>query len=93
MIWDEQERFDIYNGKSIGFGDIFSNSVDIDHIVPQSLGGLSVKHNLVLVHRDTNLQKLNQLPLNFIADKQGFIDRIEYLFKEHKISWKKEKIY
>ena len=91
LIWDEQERFDIYNGKSIGFGDIFSNSVDIDHIVPQSLGGLSVKHNLVLVHRDTNLQKLNQLPLNFIADKQGFIDRIEYLFKEHKISWKKRK--
>lgn len=91
LIWEEQERFDIYNGKSIGFGDIFSNSVDIDHIVPQSLGGLSVKHNLVLVHRDTNLQKLNQLPLNFIADKQGFIDRIEYLFKEHKISWKKRK--
>lgn len=91
LMWEEQERFDIYNGKSIGFGDIFSNSVDIDHIVPQSLGGLSVKHNLVLVHKDTNLQKLNQLPLNFIADNQGFIDRIEYLFKEHKISWKKRK--
>ena len=40
-------RFDIYNGKSISFADIFSNSVDIDHIIPQSLGGLSVKHNLV----------------------------------------------
>ncbi|RZV12758.1 type II CRISPR RNA-guided endonuclease Cas9 [Aliarcobacter butzleri] len=91
LIWEEQERFDIYNGKSISFGDIFSNSVDIDHIVPQSLGGLSVKHNLVLVHRDTNLQKLNQLPLNFISDKQGFTNRVEYLFKEHKISWKKRK--
>jgi CRISPR-associated endonuclease Csn1 len=91
LVWEEQERFDIYNGKSIGFGDIFSNSVDIDHIVPQSLGGLSVKHNLVLVHRDTNLQKLNQLPLNFISDKQGFINRIEHLFSEHKISWKKRK--
>lgn len=91
LMWEEQERFDIYNGKSISFGDIFSNSVDIDHIVPQSIGGLSVKHNLVLVHRDTNLQKLNQLPLNFISDKQGFTNRVEYLFKEHKISWKKRK--
>ena len=91
LMWEEQERFDIYNGKSIGFTDIFSNSVDIDHIVPQSLGGLSVKHNLVLVHRDTNLQKLNQLPLNFISNKDGFINRVEHLFKEHKISWKKRK--
>lgn len=91
LMWEEQEKFDIYNGKSIGFGDIFSNSVDIDHIVPQSIGGLSVKHNLVLVHRDTNLQKLNQLPLNFISDKQEYINRVEYLFKEHKISWKKRK--
>jgi CRISPR-associated endonuclease Csn1 len=91
LMWEEQERFDIYNGKSIGFTDIFSNSVDIDHIVPQSLGGLSVKHNLVLVHRDTNLQKLNQLPLNFISNKEEFINRVEHLFKEHKISWKKRK--
>lgn len=91
LMWEEQERFDIYNGKSISFADIFTNSVDIDHIVPQSLGGLSVKHNLVLVHRDTNLQKLNQLPLNFISDKQGFTNRVEHLFGEHKISWKKRK--
>jgi CRISPR-associated endonuclease Csn1 len=91
LMWEEQERFDVYSGKSISFGDIFSNSVDIDHIVPQSLGGLSVKHNFVLVHRDSNLQKLNQLPLNFIANKQEFINRVEHLFSEHKISWKKRK--
>jgi len=90
LMWEEQNRLDIYSGKNIGFEDIFTNSVDLDHIVPQSLGGLSVKHNFVLVHRDTNLQKSNQLPINFIKDKQEFINRVEYLFSEHKINWKKK---
>ncbi|UCN00341.1 type II CRISPR RNA-guided endonuclease Cas9 [Sulfurimonas sp. SWIR-19] len=91
LMWEEQERFDIYSGKSIGITDIFSNSVDIDHIVPQSLGGLSVKHNFVLVHRDENLQKSNQLPMNYVADKETYKNRVEHLFHEHKINWKKRK--
>ena len=91
LMWEEQDRFDIYTGKSIGFEDIFTNMVDLDHIVPQSLGGLSVKHNFVLVHRDANMQKSNRLPLGFIRDKQAFINRVEHLFLEHKINWKKKK--
>ncbi|WP_434580672.1 type II CRISPR RNA-guided endonuclease Cas9 [Sulfurimonas sp. NW15] len=91
LMWEEQERFDIYSGKSIGITDIFSNSVDIDHIVPRSLGGLSVKHNFVLVHRDENLQKSNQLPMSYIADKEAYKNRVEHLFREHKINWKKRK--
>ncbi len=90
LMWEEQERLDIYSGKSIGVEDIFTNVVDLDHVVPQSLGGLSVKHNFVLAHRDTNIQKSNQLPLNFIADKQAFINRVEHLFVSHKINWKKK---
>ncbi|MEA1891220.1 MAG: type II CRISPR RNA-guided endonuclease Cas9 [Campylobacterota bacterium] len=90
LMYEEQNRRDIYTGDGIEFGDIFTNAVDLDHIVPQSLGGLSVKHNFVLVHRDTNLQKSNQLPMNFIQDKQDFINRVENLFKEHKINWKKK---
>jgi len=90
LLWESQERFDIYTGKSIGFEDIFTNTVDLDHIVPQSLGGLSVNHNFVLTHRDTNLRKSNQLPLNYIKDKQSYINRVEYLFSVHKINWKKK---
>ncbi len=90
IMYEQQERRDIYTGEGIEFSDIFTNSVDLDHIVPQSLGGLSVKHNFVLVHRDTNLQKLNQLPMNFIQDKEAFINRIDSLFKQRKINWKKK---
>lgn len=91
LLWEEQERLDIYSGKTISVAHIFTNVVDLDHIVPRSLGGLSVKHNFVLAHRDTNVQKLNQLPLNFVEDKQAFINRVEDLFASHKINWKKRK--
>jgi len=90
LLWEEQERFDIYTGESIGFEDIFTNSVDLDHIVPQSLGGLSVKHNFVLTHRDSNLKKSNQLPMNFISDKVSYKNRVNHLFEVHKINWKKK---
>ncbi len=90
ILWEEQGKLDIYSGKVIGFDDIFSNRVDIDHIIPQSLGGLSVKHNLVLAHRDENIKKSNQLPMNFVANKTDYIHRIECLFKEYKINWKKK---
>ena len=90
MLWEEQEKLDIYSGKVIGFDDIFSNKVDIDHIIPQSLGGLSVKHNLVLAHRDENIKKSNQLPMHFVANKTEYINRVEYLFKEYRINWKKK---
>ena len=90
LMYEEQGRRDIYSGDGIEFKDIFTNAVDLDHIVPQSLGGLSVKHNFVLVHRDTNLQKSNQLPMNFVKDKQDYINRIDNLFAEHKLHWKKK---
>ncbi|MCK5294712.1 MAG: type II CRISPR RNA-guided endonuclease Cas9, partial [Arcobacteraceae bacterium] len=90
IMWKSQDYMDIYSGATIGVEDIFNNSVDLDHIVPQSLGGLSVKHNFVLIHRDTNLQKSNQLPMNFIQDKQEYINRIDDLFKDRKINWKKK---
>jgi CRISPR-associated endonuclease Csn1 len=90
LMWEEQDYLDIYTGKVIGKEEIFSNAVDIDHIIPQSLGGLSVKHNLVLVHRDSNLSKSNQVPMNYIGDKEAYQKRVEYLFGLHKINWKKK---
>ena len=91
VMWESQERLDIYSGDTINIDDIFTDKVDVDHIVPRSLGGLSVKHNLVLVHRDSNMQKNNTLPLDFVSDKEEFRNRVEYLFSQQKINWKKRK--
>jgi CRISPR-associated endonuclease Csn1 len=90
LLWISQDYTDIYTGETISVEDIFTNSVDLDHIVPQSLGGLSVKHNFVLASRDTNMLKSNQLPMNFVKNKQEYINRVENLFAKHKINWKKK---
>jgi len=90
MLWEEQDKRDMYSNKTIGMDDIFSNRVDIDHIIPQSLGGLTVKHNLVLAHRDENMRKSNQLPMHFVKDKEQYIKEIEEHFQAYRINWKKK---
>ncbi len=94
LMWEEQDKICPYcqtDKKNISMNDIFSNSVDVDHIVPKSLGGLYVKHNLVLVHRNCNVSKSNQLPMNYLKDKVEFKNTVDYLFENHKINWKKKK--
>ena len=89
MMWEDQEKYDIYSGKIIGYEDIFTDLVDIDYIIPKNLGGLSLKHNFVLTFKK-NITK-NQLPIYFVKDKKAYIDRVEYLYNTHKINWKKKK--
>ncbi len=94
LMWEEQDKMCPYcqtKEKNISMNDIFTNSVDVDHIVPKSLGGLYVKHNLVLVHRNCNVSKSNQLPMNYLKNKEEFIRTVDYLFDNHKINWKKKK--
>jgi len=91
LLWEEQNGIDIYTGKIINIEDIFSKNVDITYIIPKSLGGLNSNHNLVLVYINKDNKISNQLPINYILDKQEFINRIEYLFNEYKISWKKRR--
>ncbi len=91
LLWKEQKGMDIYTGKIISIEDIFSRNVEIAYIIPETLGGLNSKHNLVLVDINKNNKISSQLSINYISDKQEFINRIEYLFNDHKISWKKRK--
>lgn len=93
LMWEEQEKICPYcatENKTIGCEDIYNDLVDIDHIVPQSLGGLSVKHNLILVHKNCNVSKSNQLPINFVKNQEEYIKTVNYLFEKGKINWKKK---
>lgn len=90
-LWESQKFLDIYTGKSINISDLFEGRADIEHIVPRSLGGLSAEYNLVISHRDANMQKSNRLPMDWLGEDQAYINRVEMLFNEHKISWKKRK--
>jgi CRISPR-associated endonuclease Csn1 len=75
----------------INISDLFEGRADIEHIVPRSLGGLSTDYNLVIAHRDANMQKSNRLPMDWLNEDSEYINRVEMLFNEHKINWKKRK--
>jgi len=82
---------DIYTGSSITVSDIFENKVNQDHIIPRSLGGLSTEYNLVITHRNNNTRKSNRLPMDWLGGKDKYINRVEQLFKEGLIDWRKRK--
>ncbi len=90
-LLESQKFIDIYSGDVINISDLFEGRADIEHIVPRSLGGLSTDYNLVIAHRDTNMQKSNRLPMDWLDGDTEYIKRVEMLFGEHKINWKKRK--
>ena len=90
-LLESQKFMDIYTGKSISISDLFEGKADIEHIVPRSLGGLNAEYNIVIAHKDSNVQKGNRLPLGWLGEDQDFINRVEMLYNEGLIDWKKRK--
>ncbi len=90
-IWKSQREMDIYTGKIINISDLIEGRADIEHIVPRSLGGLSAEYNLVIAHRDANMQKGNRLPMDWLGEDEEYIKRVEMLHDKHLIDWKKKK--
>ena len=90
-LLESQTFLDIYTGDIIKISDLLEGRADVEHIVPRSLGGLSAEYNLVIAHRDANMQKGNRLPMDWLGEDKEYINRVEMLFNEHRISWKKRK--
>ena len=63
-LWKEQNKQDLYAFKPINIDDL--SSCEIDHIIPQSLGGTDTYMNLALVHKNTNQAKGNRFAYDFI---------------------------
>jgi len=90
-LLESQKFLDLYSGEVINMNDLFEGRADIEHIVPRSLGGLSTDYNLIIAHRNTNMQKSNRLPMDWLQGDTTYVNRVEMLFGEHKINWKKRK--
>ncbi len=90
-LLQSQKFMDIYTGKMIKISDLLEGRADIEHIVPRSLGGLSTDYNLVIAHRHANMQKSNRLPMDWLCGESAYVNRVEGLFAEHLINWKKRK--
>ena len=90
-LWQQQNGLDLYTGDVINISDLFEGRADIEHIVPRSLGGINAEYNIIIAHRDSNMQKSNRLPIDWLGEDAAYINRVEKLFADHLISWKKRK--
>ncbi|NPA29798.1 MAG: type II CRISPR RNA-guided endonuclease Cas9, partial [Epsilonproteobacteria bacterium] len=91
QLWESQKQLDLYTGKTINLTQLLDGSADIEHIVPRTLGGLNTGYNTIVALKDTNVQKGNRLPGDWLAADAEYRNRIEMLFKEGLIDWKKRK--
>lgn len=57
MLWKEQDKVCIYSGKPISISELFSESVNEDHILPYSLTGDDSASNKVICFRSENSDK------------------------------------
>lgn len=64
-LWKEQDNKCIYSGKSISIQDLFTEAVDVDHIIPYSMCFDDSYVNKVLVLANENRQKGNRVPYKY----------------------------
>ncbi len=84
-LWKEQGEICIYSGKKITPDELFTELVDIDHIVPYSLSFDDSFNNKVLVLASENRMKRNRVPLEYLRednkDVNSYLLRIENIYK------------
>lgn len=69
-LWEQQAGHSPFTGHSLG-ADPLSPDLEIEHLFPQSRGGLWVEENLVLTHRSENQRKNNRTPREASTDLAG----------------------
>ena len=79
QLWEEQEHFCIYTGKKIGITDFIGAGpkFDIEHTIPQSVGGDSTQENMTLCDNHYNrFVKKAQIPTS-LPEHEEIMTRIE----------------
>lgn len=64
-LWQEQDGVCIYSGKKIPIENLFTEAVDVDHIIPYSMCFDDTYNNKVLVLASENRQKGNRVPYKY----------------------------
>ena len=90
QLWEEQNHLCLYTGDTISLADLFdSNKYDIEHTIPQSVGGDSTAMNLTICNSRYNREiKRAQIPTQLANHEQiteritGWKETIEKLEKE-----------
>lgn len=67
-LWKEQDGICLYSGNHISIDSLFTEAVDVDHIIPYSNCFDDSYNNKVLVLASENRQKGNRIPYRYIKD-------------------------
>lgn len=75
-LWEEQDGICIYSGNKMPVENLFTEAVDVDHIIPYSMCFDDTYKNKVLVLSSENRQKGNRVPYQY--EKEEGRDLEEY---------------
>ncbi len=64
-LWQEQDGVCVYSGRKIPIENLFTEAVDVDHIIPYSMCFDDTYKNKVLVLSSENRQKGNRVPYQY----------------------------
>lgn len=76
-LWEEQDNRCVYSGKNISVEELFTEAVDVDHIIPYSACFDDTYNNKVLVLSSENRQKGNRVPYKYIKETGRNIEEYE----------------
>ncbi|MDE5560748.1 MAG: CRISPR-associated protein Csn1, partial [Bacteroidaceae bacterium] len=79
QLWEEQDRICLYTGKTIGVWDFLGANpqFDIEHTIPQSVGGDSMQENLTLCDCQYNRQVKRAMIPSQLSDYDAILERIK----------------
>lgn len=91
-LWEElavRGHKSLFSDTYIPLEALYSNKIDIEHILPKALIYDDSFSNKTLAYRNVNLKKANRTAIDFItqdnnADLENYIERIEALYKKGK---------
>ena len=76
-LWKEQDCRCVYSGKNIPIEHLFTEAVDVDHIIPYSMCFDDSYNNKVLVMASENRQKGNRVPYQYMKEAGKNIEEYE----------------
>lgn len=78
-LWKEQDGRCIYSGKAIPCEELFTDLVDVDHIIPYSQCFDDSYNNKVLVLASENRQKGNRVPYKYLKESGRNLEEYEIM--------------
>ena len=85
-LWNQQDKICVFSGKHIGVAQLFSDEIEVEHLIPFSQSLDNSESNKVVCFRQANKDKGNRTPFQAFANHKNYdwneiCDRVKLLPK------------